>query len=84
MSDNQNDTGADVIPAEDFRTAIETCCRLPRFKRYYEEAPAGARMYIALQFYARVFASSLVEAQYRECRLEIEPDLTLHDLDYLL
>ena len=49
MSDNQNDTGADVIPAEDFRTAIEVCCRLPRFKRYYEEAPAGARMYIALQ-----------------------------------
>lgn len=84
MSDNQNDTGADVIPAEDFRTAIETCCRLPRFKRYYEEAPAGARMYIALQFYARVFASRLDEAQYRACRLEIEPDLTLHDLDYLL
>lgn len=84
MSDNQNDTGADVIPAEDFRTAIEVCCRLPRFKRYYEEAPAGARMYIALQFYARVFASRLDEAQYRACRLEIEPDLTLHDLDYLL
>ena len=84
MSDNQNDTGADVIPAEDFRTAIEVCCRLPRFKRYYEEAPNGARMYIALQFYARVFASHLDEAQYRTCRLEIEPDLTLHDLDYLL
>lgn len=84
MSDNQNDTGADVIPAEDFRTAIEVCCRLPRFKRYYEEAPNGARMYIALQFYARVFASHLDEEQYRTCRLEIEPDLTLHDLDYLL
>lgn len=84
MNDNQNGNGADVIPAEDFRTAIEVCCRLPRFKRYYEEASAGARLYIALQFYARVFASRLDEAQYRACRLEIESDLTLHDLDYLL
>lgn len=73
-----------VIPAEDFRKAIETCCLLPRLNRYYANAPQSARLFIALQFYARVFSSTRDEVKYRSCLAEIEPDLGMEDVDYLL
>ena len=81
MIEDENDG---VIPEEDFRTAIDACCRNPRLERIYRCAPRGARMFVALRFYARVFAGEMDESRYRTCLSEIEPDLTPIDLDYLL
>ena len=73
-----------VIPAEDFRQAIESCRRDPAQDRYYVNAPAGARLFIGLQFYAAVHVDDFDDAHYRQCLSEIEPDLTLEDVGYLM
>ena len=76
--------GEDVIPVEDFQQAIQECRKDPAMNAYFENAPAGARLFIGLQFYAHVFSETVSEAQYQQCLSEIEPDLGVSDLDYLM
>lgn len=73
-----------VIPVEDFRAAIDACCRDPEMRRRYEDASAGARLYIALGFYARFQGAALDISKYQTCLADIEPDLTPADVDYLI
>lgn len=74
----------DVISAEDFKKAIDHCCQDPMMNRYYANAPAGARVYIGLAFYATYFGEAANMSQYQECFNEILGDLKIRDLQYLL
>ena len=47
------------ITEEDLREAIAICRKNDEWNKYYKNAPAGAKLYIALVFYGRVFASTL-------------------------
>ena len=72
------------IPAEDFRLAITECCKDPMLKRYYDFAPGAAKLYAGLTFYAMHFGDSIDKAQYYQCMKDIETDLDIFDLQYLI
>lgn len=52
--------------------------------RYYSAAPAGARLYIGLVFYGKVFGDGMDLDAYMAALSEIEPELTAPDWQYLL
>lgn len=72
------------IPAEDFRLAITECCKDPVLKWYYDFAPGAAKLYVGLTFYAMYFGNSIDKAQYYQCMKDIETDLDILDLQYLI
>ena len=78
----KNDVG--TISAGDLQTALEMGCRNPVTRNYYVHAPRGAQAFIALQCYARVYASRLEESVYQAYLGEIEKTLRKADVDYLL
>lgn len=52
--------------------------------RYYSAAPAGARLYVGLVFYGKVFGDGMNLNAYMAALAEIEPELTASDWQYLL
>lgn len=74
----------DVIPVEDFKQAIAKCCEDATVQAVYANASAGARLFLGLYFYSIVFAEKLDKKQYNQCLSEIEPDVSLDDIDYLM
>ena len=77
MSDN------DVIPEDKIREAHAKCMQDPALAKYFNDAPPGAKQYIALMFYCTVFADELDDAKCELYQGEVEEDLTKDDLLYL-
>ena len=73
-----------IIPEEDFREAIAACREDPELDRYFKMAPPGAKLFIGLGFYSTHFGDKVDPRQYAECQAEIEPALTVSDLQYLI
>ena len=84
MSEKTQENDAGMIPDGDLQTALEMCCRIPATRNYYAHAPHGAQAFIALQCYARMYASRLEESVYQAYLGEIEKTLRPADVDYLL
>lgn len=84
MAEKTQENDAGMIPDGDLQTALEMCCRKPATRNYYAHAPHGAQAFIALQCYARVYASRLEESVYQAYLGEIEKTLRTADVDYLL
>lgn len=82
MTENRNSEA--IIPEDDFREAIAACCLDPLLKRYFTMAPSGAKLFIGLGFYSTHFGDKVDPKQYAECQAEIEPALTVNDLNYLI
>lgn len=72
------------ITEEDLREAIAICRKSDEWNKYYKNAPAGAKLYIALVFYGKVFASTLDKAAFVEAFKGIGTELKERDLRYLL
>ena len=72
------------ITEDDLREAIAVCRKNDEWNKYYKNAPAGAKLYIALVFYGRVFASTLDKKAFVKAFKEIGPELKECDLRYLL
>ena len=84
MTEKTQENDAGMIPDGDLQTALEMCCRKPATRNYYAHAPHGAQAFIALQCYARVYASRLEESVYQAYLGEIGKTLRTVDVDYLL
>ena len=78
-----NATEPDVIPVEKIKEAHAICMRDPKLAKYFEDAPAGAREYIALMFYCTVFSDELNDDLCAKYQQEVEADLTRDDVLYL-
>ena len=72
------------ITESDLREAIAICRKSNESNKYYKNAPAGAKLYIALVFYGKVFADTLDKEAYVEAFKGIGPELKERDLRYLL
>lgn len=72
------------IASEDIQSAIEESCQDPATARYYNGAPAGAKLYIGLIFYGSVFKSSINVERYLASMNELEAVLSCRDLEYLV
>lgn len=78
MSENDN-----VIPEDKIREAHARCMQDPALAKYFDEAPPGARQYIALMFYCTVFQDEVDDDKCALYQAEVEEDLTKEDLLYL-
>ena len=78
MSDNDN-----VIPEDKIREAHAKCMQDPALARYFDDAPPGARQYIALMFYCTVFQDEVDDEKCALYQSEVEEDLSKEDLLYL-
>ena len=81
---DRDDAEEAIISADDFRTAIDTCCQNREKKEAYVNAPQGARMYLGLLFYQMHFGAKADEQQIQEVLADIEPELQIRDINYLL
>ncbi len=81
---DSNDAEESIISADDFRTAIDSCCQNKEMKEAYVNASRGARMYLGLLFYQMYFGINADEQQIQEVLTDIEPELQLRDINYLL
>lgn len=72
------------ISDEDLRTALAECRKDKELNAYYRNAPQGARLYIALVFYGKVFRDELDKSAYIKAFAEIGDELKERDLRYLL
>ncbi len=82
MSSNEvNDV--DVIPSAKIKEAYEICMKDPKLTKYFNDAPAGARQYIALMFYCTVFNDELNDDLCARYQAEVEEELTREDVLYL-
>ena len=72
------------ISDEDLRTALAECRKDKELNAYYRNAPQGARLYIALVFYGKVFRDTLDKDVYVKAFAEIGGELKERDLRYLL
>jgi len=70
--------------AERLSYAIAECRKDVSDNCYYSAAPAGARLYIGLVFYGKVFGDGMDLNAYMATLSEIEPELTVSDWQYLL
>lgn len=73
-----------VIPEEKIREACEKCMRHARYAMYFNEAPPGARQYIALVFYETIFPDDLSDELSNQCFDEVVQELGEEDLQYLI
>lgn len=80
MADEANDG---VIPESKIREAHAKCMQDPALARYFEDAPPGAKQYIALMFYCTVFQAEVDDEKCVAYQAEVEADLTKDDLLYL-
>jgi len=75
---------ADIIPEEKLREACAKCTQDPKHARYFNEAPSGAKQYIALVFYETIFPDDLTEEVSDQCFKEVVQGLSEEDLQYLV
>ena len=78
------DAEENVISEDDFRTAIDMCCRNQEMEDAYVNAPKGARMYLGLLFYLIHFGDRADDQLIRGILAEIEPELEMGDVNYLI
>lgn len=74
----------DIIPEEKAREAVAQCMKHVKHARYFNEAPSGAKQYIALLFYETVFPNDLSEEVSEQCFKEVLQELNPDDLLYLI
>ena len=74
----------DIIPEEKLREAVAHCTKHAKHARYFNEAPSGAKQYIALVFYETVFPDDLSEEVSDQCFKEVLQELNADDLRYLI
>ena len=72
------------ISDEDLRVALAECRKDSELNAYYRNAPQGARLYIALVFYGKVFKNVLDKDAYVRAFSEIGLELKENDVRYLL
>ena len=72
-----------VIPEDKIRAAHARCMQDPALAKYFQEAPPGAKQYIALMFYCTVYQDEIDDAKCEIYQAEVEEDLTKEDLLYL-
>lgn len=72
------------ISEDDLRIALEVGRKDPEKAAYYNNAPEGARLFIALVFYGTYFKNTLDVNTYMAAFDEIGPELRERDLRYLL
>ncbi len=75
---------ADLIPEWKIREACAKCMKNEKHARYFNNAPAGAKQYIALVFFETVFPKDLTEEVAEQCFKETLQDLNADDLLYLV
>ncbi len=80
-TNNVNDE--DVIPSWKIKKAYEICMKDPKLAKYFNDAPAGARQYIALEFYCTVFSREVNDNLCAKYQQEVEEDLAREDVWYL-
>ena len=78
------DNGWKEISSEELAFALETCRHDPLLNKYYSQAPAGARLFIALVFWGRVFKDRVDPRNYLAAFSEIEMEMNEEDFRYLL
>ena len=74
----------DIISEEKAREAVAQCTKHVKYARYFNEAPSGAKQYIALVFYETVFPNDLSEDVSEQCFKEVLQELNPDDLLYLI
>lgn len=74
----------DIIPEEKIKEAVAKCTANPRYADYFNDAPPAAKEYIALQFYCTVFGADVTDEQRELYMGEVEEDLSIDDVHYLL
>lgn len=72
------------ISEEDLQIALEVGRKDPEKASYYDNAPEGARLFIALVFYGTYFKDTLNVDAYLAAFDEIGPELKATDIRYLL
>lgn len=72
-----------VIPAEKIQEAHAVCMQDPKLAKYFNEAPYGAKQYIALMFYCTVFSEEVDDDLCAKYQQEVEEELTRDDALYL-
>lgn len=72
------------LVARAFAEAIEACYENPDLRAYFDSAPFGARLYIAMQFYREHFLDAMDAQLYSRCMAQIEARLDVRDLRHLL
>lgn len=79
----ENAEGKGVIPAEKIQKAHAICMQDPKLAKYFNEAPYGAKQYIALMFYCTVFSEEVDDDLCAKYQQEVEEELTREDALYL-
>lgn len=74
----------DLIPEWKVREACVKCTKNEKHARYFNNAPAGAKQYIALVFFETVFPNDLTEEVADQCFKETLQELSADDLLYLI
>ena len=74
----------DLIPEAKLREACAKCTQHAKHARYFNEAPSGAKQYIALVFFETVFPDALTEEVSEQCFAETLQELNEDDLLYLI
>jgi hypothetical protein len=75
---------AELIPEAKLREACAKCMQHAKHARYFNEAPSGAKQYIALVFFETVFPNDLTEEVSEQCFKEMLHELNADDLLYLI
>ena len=75
---------ADIIPEAKLREACAKCMQHAKHARYFNDAPPGAKQYIALVFYETIFPDDLTEEVSDQCFREVVQELGAEDLQYLI
>ena len=75
---------SDIIPEEKIKEAVAKCMANPKYADYFNGAPPAAKEYIALQFYCTVFNADVTDEQRELYMGEVEEDLSIDDVHYLL
>jgi len=83
-SSRKSNGGQRTHATERLAYAIAECRKNPEDNRYYSAAPEGARLYIGLIFYGKVFKDRIDVGRYMSTLMEIEPSLRQRDWRYLL
>ena len=74
----------DLIPEWKVREACAKCMKNEKHARYFNNAPAGAKQYIALVFFETVYPNDLTEEVSNQCFSEMLQELDADDLRYLI
>ncbi len=73
----------EVIPEWKIKHAWAQCMKDPKLNLYFSNAPYGAKQYVALAFYCKVFADEVTESKYRTYVSEVESEMGADDMKYV-